>query len=155
MRKTVPNVVDLAKLGAFVLPYVKGAPMLEHLTNKFDIEDMLTKFSYSVVKTGQIPSANGQCSARGIARVAAMLANRGELNGVRVLSEEAWDEMHAEPVDAEMHPTGDLTSFTQGGVNVFKHIEHGNMALTKHNNECRVGFMGWMGPSSNTTPNTI
>ena len=53
--------------------------MLEHLTNKYDIEDMLTKFSYSVVKTGQIPSANGQCSARGIARVAAMLANRGEL----------------------------------------------------------------------------
>jgi len=145
LRKTVPNVVDLAKLGAFVLPYVKAAPMLEHMTNKYDIEDMLDKFSYSVVKTGEIPSANGQCSARGIARVAAMLANRGEIDGIRILSEEAWDELHGNEVEKEMHPTGDWTSFTQGGVNVFKHIDGHHMALTKHNNDCRLGFIGWMG----------
>ena len=31
----------------------------------------------------------------------------------------------------------------QGGVNVFKQIDHHHMSLTKHNNQCRVGFIGW------------
>lgn len=144
VRKTVPNVVDLAKLGSFVLPYVRAKPMLEHLTNKYDIEDMLNKFCYTVVKTGEIPSANGQCSARGIAKIAAMMANKGEVEGIRILSKKTWDAIHANATDKEMYPTGDMTSFTQGGVNIFKHVEH-QEALTKHNNDCRQGFVGWMG----------
>ena len=144
VRKTAPNVVELAKLGAFVLPYIKAKPMLEHLTNKYDIEDMLNKFCYTVVKTGEIPSANGQCSARGIARIAAMMANKGEVDGIRILSEETWEAVHGNPIVKEMYPTGDVTCFTQGGVNIFTYVED-PVALTKHNNDCRTGYVGWMG----------
>ena len=40
----------------------------------------------------EAPSASGRASARGMARVMAMLAGGGELDGVRVLSEAGRDE---------------------------------------------------------------
>ena len=41
----------------------------------------------------QIPAANGQFTARSLARMYAMIANGGEIDGVRVLSEERVREM--------------------------------------------------------------
>ncbi len=44
-----------------------------------------------------------------------------------------------------MHPFGDVTHFTQGGVNLFELVPTATGPLTKHNNTCRTGFAGWMG----------
>lgn len=143
-RKTVPNVVELAKLGTSLIPYMKTKPMLEHIPYKLNLQEMLDKFSYTVVKTGEIPSVNGQCSARGLAKVAAMMANKGEFNGVQIMSETTWELLHDNPSDKILYPTNDLTSFTQGGVNIFNHVKHPGI-LTKHNNDCRQGFIGWLG----------
>ncbi|MEM1154558.1 MAG: serine hydrolase domain-containing protein [Pseudomonadota bacterium] len=44
---------------------------------------------------GETPSANATCSARGLARVGAMMSARGTLEGHRLLTERAWHAMHA------------------------------------------------------------
>lgn len=44
-------------------------------------------------RAAEIPAANGQASAQGVARVYAALANAGELDGVRLLSPEAIARM--------------------------------------------------------------
>ena len=44
-------------------------------------------------RAAEIPAANGHASAQGIARVYAALANRGELDGVRLLSTDAIHRM--------------------------------------------------------------
>ena len=74
-------------------------------------------FNQESIRRGETPSGNGSCSARGLARLgAAVIADNDGL-----LSREAVEEMHAEPVVAADHGLGGgVTEFTQGGVNVFK-----------------------------------
>ena len=42
-------------------------------------------------RSGEVPSANGNCSARGLAKVAAVMANRGSLGEVTLVTEPAWE----------------------------------------------------------------
>ena len=72
----------------------------------------------------EAPSASGRASARGMARVMAMLAGGGELDGVRVLSEAGRDEAIANPVstndrnhEKELNTMSVVTgtAFVQGG----------------------------------------
>ena len=84
-------------------------------------------------RKSEIPGANGNCSARGLAKVAAMMANKGTFNSSTFLSQPAWESMHAEPTEGELFP-GVLDwkeMFTQGGVAKFG----GN----------RTGYYGWFG----------
>lgn len=46
-------------------------------------------------RAAELPALNGQASARGVARLAAMLAGGGELGGVRVLSDRTVEAMSA------------------------------------------------------------
>ena len=41
-------------------------------------------------------SCTSSASARGMAKVAAMVANGGTLDGVEYISPEVWEEMHSE-----------------------------------------------------------
>ena len=52
-----------------------------------------------VFRKGEAPSANGNCNARGLAAISAVMANKGELGGKTFLSREAWEEMHLNPTD--------------------------------------------------------
>jgi CubicO group peptidase (beta-lactamase class C family) len=47
-------------------------------------------------RAAEIPAAGGTSNARGVARVHAMLANRGELDGVRIMSPEGVDRIFVE-----------------------------------------------------------
>ena len=81
-------------------------------------------------RMAEIPSANGNCSARGLAKVAAMMANKGTFNGATFLSQVAWESMHADPKDGELS-AGWSEKFTQGGV-----AQYGGN---------RTGYYGWCG----------
>ena len=48
----------------------------------------------SVWRTGESPHNNMHASARGLARLAAAMANRGQLEDVKLLSREGWEMMH-------------------------------------------------------------
>ena len=51
-----------------------------------------THVSSRAWRAAEIPAANGTANARGVARIYGALANGGEIDGVRVLSEAAIDE---------------------------------------------------------------
>lgn len=99
-------------------------------------------FNEPIVARGETPSANANCSARGLARIAAMMSAGGRFDGREYLSEAAWEAMHAEPVQADMGFND--SRFTQGGVNQFALEGRGN-GLARAFNVGREGFYGWMG----------
>jgi CubicO group peptidase (beta-lactamase class C family) len=100
-------------------------------------------FNERRVAMGETPSAAANCSARGLAKVAAMMAARGRWAGREVLSEAAWKAMHDEPVAAYMGFAP--TNFTQGGVNLCTEVGPNAKALDRALNTGREGFYGWMG----------
>ena len=93
---------------------------------------------------GETPSANANCSARGLAKIAAMMSAGGQWEGTQYLSKQAWEAMHDNPLKADM---GALltTRFTQGGVDSFTACGPGSTQAEKDFNEGREGFYGWMG----------
>ena len=101
-------------------------------------------FNEPQVVMGETPSANANCSARGLAKIAAMLASGGKWEGREYLSQEGWNGLHADPVKAKM---GALFSsdFTQGGVDYFTAPTANSTALESAFNSGREGFYGWMG----------
>jgi len=93
---------------------------------------------------GETPSANANGSARGLAKVAAMMSARGKLQGREFLSDAAWRAAHANPLKATM---GGLliTRFTQGGVDSFEPCGPDSTRFERDFNAGREGFYGWMG----------
>ena len=65
------------------------------------------------------------------------MANKGTFKGKKILSQSAWEVMHADPTVDFLF--GDITcNFTQGGVNKF---EEPNKSVTPG----RDGYYGWLG----------
>lgn len=100
-------------------------------------------FNKRVVAMGETPSAAANCSARGLAKIAAMMSAGGKWAEREYLSEEAWQAMHEDPVEAEMG--FGVTNFTQGGVNLFTEVGAKRTGLDRALNAGREGFYGWMG----------
>jgi CubicO group peptidase (beta-lactamase class C family) len=100
-------------------------------------------FNEPTVVMGETPSANTNSTARGLAKIAAMMAAGGKWAGKEYLTEESWRAMHDAPLDADM---GMLqTCFTQGGVALFHETNEKSTLLDRGLNVGREGFYGWMG----------
>ena len=85
------------------------------------ITGVIDKINLAPAKTGEIPSVNGACSARGLARLGLCILNGGELDGHRIMSEEGVRKMTSDPKVAKDHAFIDYTTeFTQGGLNIFR-----------------------------------
>ena len=91
----------------------------------------------------QIPSAGAKCSARGLAKLAAAMANGGQIQGQTVLGQSAMEAVHAEPVERSM--TIMQNSFTQGGLARFKESDAAKGPLEAGISAGRGGFYGWFG----------
>jgi len=90
------------------------------------------EFNTLDIRKSETSSANGNCSARGLARVGALMANKGEFEGIRLMSEETWNAMHDKATLGLLLPPLPLkVPFTQGGV-------------ADYNDE-RAGWYGWLG----------
>lgn len=98
----------------------------------FDMKLLGPMYNIDVMRRGETPSANGNCSARGLAKLAAVMANQGTLGGLTLLSKKAWQALHSEATKECLFGLLD-TNFTQGGVNKFE--EEGG----------RDGYFGWFG----------
>lgn len=101
----------------------------------YDMKLLGPLYNIDVIRRGETSSANGNCSARGLAKLAAVMANQGTLGGLTLLTNKAWQALHSEATQATEHAgcwTLD-TNFTQGGVNKFE--EKGG----------RDGYYGWFG----------
>jgi len=100
-------------------------------------------FNEPIVAMGETPSAAANCSARGLARIAAMMSAGGRWAEGEFLSPEAWKAMHDDPIEADMGFS--TTHFTQGGVNLFTKTSAKRTGLDRAFNAGREGFYGWMG----------
>jgi len=63
-------------------------------------------FNENPIRKGETISAACQASARGLAKLAQLMANKGSLNGQHLMSEEAWEEMHSESKEEIECPFG-------------------------------------------------
>merc|ERR1719244_816694 len=89
-------------------------------------------FNKKEIREAEVPSVNGNCSARGLAVLGSAMANKGVHNGIRILSESAWENMHADPVNGKLFLDLEIP-FTQGGVAQFPDGSN------------REGYFGWLG----------
>lgn len=129
-RAVDPNFLDLLKMVAMFRNLgSSGKP------KAFDKLDRAGRvWNSPEIREGELPSANGNCSARGLAKVAAVMANGGSFEGKTLLSPSGWAALHDDPVSANLFP-GLKLSFTQGGVCPFEDKE----------GKGRTGYTGWMG----------
>ena len=144
-RRIVPNIFNILGLVFRLIPILfrsiltrpRPRPPFKGMKN-------IAFFNKPGVAMGETPSANANCSARGLAKIAAMMSAGGKLDDREYLSEQAWKAMHGDPVKADM---GGLftTRFTQGGVDQFTECTAGSTKLERAFNAGREGFYGWMG----------
>lgn len=142
-RRIVHNIFQLVGRLARLLPALLKArkspapPPLVGLAG-------LDFFNEAPFSRGETPSANATCSARGLAKLAAVMAAGGSWDGREYLGEHAWQALHALPLRADM---GGVipTRFTQGGVDSFIPCEPGSSRLERDFTVGREGFYGWMG----------
>lgn len=92
---------------------------------------------------GETPSAGSKCSARGLAKLAAVMANGGEFGEKVLIGPQGMQALHADPITRNMLMME--TSFTQGGLNLYQAPGPGASALSHGLNTGREGFYGWMG----------
>jgi CubicO group peptidase (beta-lactamase class C family) len=130
LARIVPSVIKSRKTGA--------PPPLSGMTD-------MDFFNQPDFARGETPSANANCSAVGLAKIAAMMAAGGRLEGREFISEEAWTAMHAHPVKSFMGGAMMATRFTQGGVDSFTPCNAQSTQGERDFNEGREGFYGWMG----------
>jgi len=91
---------------------------------------------------GEIPSANGHASARGLAKIASAMANQGSFEGNQILSKEAFDLLHSDAKEGDMVFHKNL--FTKGGLAKFGPVEN-ETKVDRTFYEKREGFYGWYG----------
>ena len=140
-RRIERNIFQAARRLMEVLPgirnqTIKGAPP------PFIGMSSVSFFNDNTVVRGETPSANANASARGLAKLAAVMANKGQLNGKELMSVDAWNALHREPLEKDMGVA--KATFTQGGVALFGQQSFDN-SLGRALNEGREGFYGWMG----------
>jgi CubicO group peptidase (beta-lactamase class C family) len=126
----------------------KLLPAMRHSTTRkapppFRGMKRVESFNEAAVAMGETPSAAANASARGLAKVAAMMAAGGTFEGREYISREGWSALHDHPQRASMG-FGD-SNFTQGGVNLFTHQGPEASEIDQAFNNGRVGFYGWMG----------
>lgn len=104
----------------------KTAPCKERGENQHELftktlpKELKWKFNnFEAFKTGELVSASCFATARGLARFAAFMANRGSLDGKRLLSEETWEEFHSEATVENQVALGMRSIYTKGGVAEF------------------------------------
>ena len=130
MRRILPSVRRLRRMQ-------KPMPMTgmrEELFGTFDSAPWLP---------AQVPSAGAKCSARGLAKLAAAMANGGAINGQQVLGETGHAALHADPIVRKM--TIMDNRFTQAGLALFRDADAATGPLEAGISLGRDGFYGWMG----------
>lgn len=140
-RKVEHNILQTAMRLGRLLPSMRGGTTRGNPPPYVGMNSV-DFFNTKEVAMGETPSAASSSSARSLAKIAAMMAAKGNWQGQQVMETEGWQAMHddPEPKDMGFGPT----TFTQGGVNLFSTDASSN-ARTRSFNEGREGFYGWMG----------
>jgi len=108
-------------------------PFADH--NGLAFEKSLSDFfNQEIVRSGETSSAGANCTARGLAVIAAAMANKGRFQGKEILSPSGWDAFHSDPT-VDFLFANFPGNFTQGGVAKFEEPDRAG----------RDGYYGWFG----------
>lgn len=141
-RRTELNIFQLIAKIFRLIPGIKNATV-RRAPPPFRGMKKIGFFNEPVVAMGETPSANTNSTARGLAKIAAMMAAGGTWAGREYLNEHAWKALHDAPLDADMGFMS--TCFTQGGVALFRETNNASTLLERGINDGREGYYGWMG----------
>ncbi len=103
----------------------------------------ITFVNTPVMAKGETASAGANCSARGLAKIAALMANGGSLGEQKFIGDAAYAALHDAPLQRKMIVIN--TTFTQGGVAIFQPTDPSDKPFDKALNCGREGYVGWMG----------
>lgn len=106
-------------------------------------QDFINAYNSPDMAKAEVPSVSFRANARGLGKLASIMANGGQ----GLMSEDAWKEMHSEPVSGEvktMIGTGHY-NFTKGGVNLYENGKEASSFDKNKFNKNREGYYGWMG----------
>lgn len=142
-RKIERNLFQMLALGFEVIRSMRDSSRPGNRAIFADKVGLIDAFNSREVAMGETPSANTHASARGLARLAAMMADKGSFEGGEFISAKAWDALHAQPIEADMAFI--TTRFTQGGAAAFSEVGVSSSSLDSGLNQGREGFYGWMG----------
>jgi CubicO group peptidase (beta-lactamase class C family) len=141
-RKMERNVFQLAGLMIRLLPGMRGASR-SGAPDPFEGMTGISLFNQPEIAMGETPSANAHCSARGLAKVAAMMSLGGKWGNEAFITDDAWQALHGDPVESDMGIG--TTNFSQGGLALFRDVPEDGSPLERGLNVGREGFYGWMG----------
>jgi CubicO group peptidase (beta-lactamase class C family) len=141
-RKMELNIFQMfAKLARLLPPFSKGTARGK--PPAYIGMRSINFFNDPTVIIGETPSANANCSARGLAKIAAMMSQGGKWNNTQYITQAAWELMHEAP---DRQNTGfAYTTFTQGGIAQFEQVNENPHHFDKAFNTGREGFYGWHG----------
>ena len=109
------------------------------------VDTMVEFMNSSVWRRSESPHGSVHASARGLARLAAAMANRGRLGSVELMSGGGWDLLHSgDSVEVDASMGGCRTQFTQAGVNLFQSYSDDRVGERVFKSG-REGFVGWLG----------
>lgn len=104
----------------------------------------------------EMPSGNMRASARGLAKLAAFMANKGRLRDEErgtestLFRDDVWQEMHDDAVVSNDLLFGGIrTEFTKGGINHYRAYSC-DEGLERRFKGDRQGFYGWHGLGGST-----
>jgi CubicO group peptidase (beta-lactamase class C family) len=141
-RRIEQNIFQILGKLIRLIPAIRNAT-IGRAPPPFKGMDRITFFNEPIIAMGETPSANANCSARGLAKLAAMMAAGGKWAGTEYMTLEGWNALHEDPLAADMGFV--TTKFTQGGVALFAEPAQKSSKIEKALNTGREGFYGWMG----------
>jgi hypothetical protein len=70
---------------------------------------------------GEIPSRGCYASARGLAKLSSIMANKGFYpdKNKKILSDETWNDYHSDPTTREEPLFNNKSTYTKGGAHMF------------------------------------
>ena len=117
----------------------KPPPFFEELKGTGLGQKFIDAYNSPDFTKAEISSVNFRANARGIAKLASIMANEGQ----GLLTQEAWKEMHGEPKFSNV--TIGHFNFTKGGVNYFENSTNATDVDKNLFNKNREGYFGWYG----------
>ncbi len=141
-RKMERNVFQLAGLLIGMRSTLRGGSR-KNAPPPFEGTKRLPDFNSPEIAMGETSSANANCTARGLAKVAAMMSMHGKWGNEEFLSDEAWQALHGQTTAADMVFIS--TNFSQGGLAHFSKVSEQSTPVDRGLNAGREGFYGWMG----------
>lgn len=135
---------DIYDIGQ-IIDNISVIPHIMLNTTAAFIGNLNSELSYSI----DSPSSNGFSNARGLGKIAGLLANKGELDGVRLISNLGFERSHKGITKKYDQILLKYNSFTQGGFGYFlnnnRSEEDNNILFLVNNCGIKGDFFGWGG----------